>query len=220
MDFVPNTILSRIVSSSVWPHLQSFTSSFNSYCYELLTRYPWSLDLSSQFLPCKDWIRFGFRHRLGTCHGCSEEHSVLHQSCSMWKTFSFLSRSIGYQHFSSFFALNGALNANFVCFLKAFHFTTRFQLRPGLRDCASILLFIFVYMPILLAVVLLSGEFQDWNMSCTSNIMPGRYCGDNSPHLNDLLRLHVLFPLNLISVGWGVGRGEVVLNGNFRYLDP
>ena len=112
-------------------------------------------------IPCKDWIRFGFRHRLGTCHGCSEEHSVLHQSCSMWKTFSFLSRSIGYQHFSSFFALNGALNANFLCFLKAFHFTTRFHLRPGLRDCASILLFIFVYMPILLTVVLLSGVFQD-----------------------------------------------------------
>ena len=54
-------------------------------------------------------------------------------------------------------------------------------------------------------------------MSCTSNIMPGRYCGNNSPRLNDLLRLHVLFSLNLISVG--VGRGEVVLTGNFGYLD-
>ena len=49
--------------------------------------------------------------------------------------------------------------------------------------------------------------------------MPGRYCGDNSPHLNDLFRLHVLFPFNLISVGVGVGRGEVVLTGNFGYLD-
>ena len=56
-------------------------------------------------------------------------------------------------------------------------------------------------------------------MSCTSNIMPGRYCGDNSPHLNALLRLHVLFPLNLISVGMGVGRGEVVLAGIFGNLD-
>ena len=71
--------------------------------------------------------------------------------------------SIRLQHFSSFFALNGALNANFVCFLKAFHSATSvlFQLKLGLRDCASILLFIFVYIPILLTVVLLIGVFQD-----------------------------------------------------------